>query len=610
MLGHAKIVSLLFDIVLNQQFVDDDEAAVSNWLAKFGSRVDRDLSCNNSNNDISSNKVQSENSSFENNNNNNNSPNHSKFNDENTNILKIPGLQKYLTRLRMLSVLNFVMRNKQNWSPMDEAKASAHRPTIQIFLKFIHFYQIILGIEHSKTFKKATQEKILQKDFKLSMKFDLKTWIPILSRWLPSDQIELFHKNNKFRLDFHIIPGGGDTGAMLWKKGSYSIIVDSGRKVGFFLDHDNKKGQILMESGDATAGSNNNQSKTRIKAKISQTDQTLGALVHQKLSTNNWISDPDESHDAPLFLAEFMHLDKEEISKQANLVMSQPIQKPGLSTHKVVFNLQHKNMFGFGKGKSSTFGRFQASNYSISGLEFVVRSRNEHLTDEDKSEYEKMKSINNSIKSIGGSQKPQNGKPSRPQVSDAYGGYDEEEEEFPTIINTNANKLTEESLEKNFKELEDQFEKSLSTYRKSLPVEQGYSQPTFDEYLKIDPENFTHQLRHGRKINRKEKRHPVKGKISLSEEFPIKKESFLAVLRQAAPKFRHFARLKQFIEMKTPPGFPVHLEAPIFASISAELTVLDLEVFQGSNSGSSPNSKAKLSEGSLKDSLWVWVVFT
>lgn len=42
-----------------------------------------------------------------------------------------------------------------------------------------------------------------------------------------------------------------------------------------------------------------------------------------------------------------------------------------------------------------------------------------------------------------------------------------------------------------------------------------------------------------------------------------------------APQFKHFQKLRDFIEMKLPPGFPVKLDIPVLPTVSARVTFSD-----------------------------------
>ena len=48
-------------------------------------------------------------------------------------------------------------------------------------------------------------------------------------------------------------------------------------------------------------------------------------------------------------------------------------------------------------------------------------------------------------------------------------------------------------------------------------------------------------------------------------------------LQVIAPQFKHFQKLRDFVEMKLPPGFPVKIDLPIFPTISARITFHDFK---------------------------------
>lgn len=57
----------------------------------------------------------------------------------------------------------------------------------------------------------------------------------------------------------------------------------------------------------------------------------------------------------------------------------------------------------------------------------------------------------------------------------------------------------------------------------------------------------------------------------MSEEFPLTVEMLLNVLEVIAP-FKHFAKLREFVQMKLPSGFPVKIDIPILPTVSAKIT--------------------------------------
>lgn len=49
------------------------------------------------------------------------------------------------------------------------------------------------------------------------------------------------------------------------------------------------------------------------------------------------------------------------------------------------------------------------------------------------------------------------------------------------------------------------------------------------------------------------------------------------IFQVIAPQFKHFQKLRDFIEMKLPPGFPVKVDIPVLPTVSARVTFHDFE---------------------------------
>merc|ERR1719266_2412185 len=79
----------------------------------------------------------------------------------------------------------------------------------------------------------------------------------------------------------------------------------------------------------------------------------------------------------------------------------------------------------------------------------------------------------------------------------------------------------------------------------------------------------------GREHICKESRKTFKATVAMSEEFPLTVEMLLSVLEVIAPQFKHFQKLRDFIEMKLPPGFPVKVDIPVLPTVSARVTFHD-----------------------------------
>ncbi|XP_051713589.2 ankyrin repeat domain-containing protein 13C isoform X6 [Oryctolagus cuniculus] len=78
---------------------------------------------------------------------------------------------------------------------------------------------------------------------------------------------------------------------------------------------------------------------------------------------------------------------------------------------------------------------------------------------------------------------------------------------------------------------------------------------TWEEYISAENGKAPHL---GRELVCKESKKTFKATIAMSQEFPLGIELLLNVLEVIAP-FKHFNKLREFVQMKLPPGFPVKL---------------------------------------------------
>ncbi|GIX81657.1 ankyrin repeat domain-containing protein 13C [Caerostris extrusa] len=93
---------------------------------------------------------------------------------------------------------------------------------------------------------------------------------------------------------------------------------------------------------------------------------------------------------------------------------------------------------------------------------------------------------------------------------------------------------------------------------------------TWDEYIN----SYDRYIHLGRPQVCKETRKHFKATVAMSEDFPLSVESLLNVLEVIAP-FKHFKKLRDFVRMKLPSGFPIKLDIPILPTVSACITFQD-----------------------------------
>lgn len=212
-----------------------------------------------------------------------------------------------------------------------------------------------------------------------------------------------------------------------------------------------------------------------------------------------------------------------ETEEEVDILMSSDIYSATLSTKSISFTRAQTGWL-FREDKTERVGNFLADFYLVNGLVLESRKRREHLSEED-------------------------------------------------ILR---NKAIMESLSKGGSLAEQSFE---PVRRQSLtPPPQNTI--TWEEYISAENGKAPHL---GRELVCKESKKTFKATVAMSQEFPLGIESLLNVLEVIAP-FKHFNKLREFVQMKLPPGFPVKLDIPVFPTITATVTFQEFrcDEFDGS----------------------------
>uniref|UniRef100_A0A3Q3NCS5 Ankyrin repeat domain 13C n=1 Tax=Labrus bergylta TaxID=56723 RepID=A0A3Q3NCS5_9LABR len=197
--------------------------------------------------------------------------------------------------------------------------------------------------------------------------------------------------------------------------------------------------------------------------------------------------------------------------EEVDILMSSDVYSATLSTKSITFSRAQTGWL-FREDKTERVGNFLADFYSVNGLVLESRKRREHLSEED-------------------------------------------------ILR---NKAIMESLSKGGNLIEQNFE---PVRRQSLTAPSPNT-ISWEEYITADNGKAPHL---GRELVCKESKKNFKATIAMSQDFPLGIESLLNVLEVVAP-FKHFNKLREFVQMKLPPGFPVKLDIPVFPTITATVT--------------------------------------
>ncbi|XP_019329538.1 PREDICTED: beta-adrenergic receptor kinase 1, partial [Aptenodytes forsteri] len=176
--------------------------------------------------------------------------------------------------------------------------------------------------------------------------------------------------------------------------------------------------------------------------------------------------------------------------------------------------LNKSGIWGWRSEKMEVVSGYEAKVYSASNVELVTKTRTEHLSDQDKS------------RSKGDSPVGQSGSPPAAPVLQAASP-------------TNPTAITPEEY--------------------------------FDPHFDLETRNI------GRPIEMSSKVQRFKATLWLCEQHPLSlAEQVTPIIDLMAISNAHFAKLRDFITLKLPPGFPVKIEIPLFHVLNARITFSNL----------------------------------
>ncbi|XP_065906042.1 ankyrin repeat domain-containing protein 13C-like isoform X2 [Dysidea avara] len=226
------------------------------------------------------------------------------------------------------------IKNCDGWLPLDEAISYGKRETIAAVLKKFR-EQYVDGLVSRKKDLMSNLNEL--GDFYAELKWEFHTWVPFLSRLLPSDLCKIHKCGEKIRVDCTLM----DFNEMSWQRGDLSFVFNG-------EDQNNAKNFIM------TIMDNKKREFQKIK----------------------------------LFGAENVDVDLDE---QIDLLMSRPVVYANMSTKPIKVSRAQSGFLFFRSDKVETVGEYEAQVYDISDLILLSRKRTEHLSSEDKQQHEHMR---------------------------------------------------------------------------------------------------------------------------------------------------------------------------------------------------------------------------
>ncbi|XP_004709600.1 ankyrin repeat domain-containing protein 13A [Echinops telfairi] len=275
---------------------------------------------------------------------------------------------------------------------------------------------------------------------------------------------------------------------------------------------------------------------------------------------DNWAELMEVNHDDKVVTTEHFDLSQEMERLSLDMMkprgreverrLTSPVINTSLDTKNIAFERTKSGFWGWRTDKAEVVNGYEAKVYTVNNVSVITKIRTEHLTEEEKTRY---KADRNPLESLLGTVEHQFG---------AQGDL--------TTECTTANNPTAITPEEYFNEDFDLKDRDIGR-----PKE-----------LTIRTQKF-------------------KAMLWMCEEFPLSLvEQVTPIIDLMARTSAHFARLRDFIKLEFPPGFPVKIEIPLFHVLNARITFGNVNGCSTSEEAASPgvdgapaNSDSPVSSG-------------
>nr|CAI5846460.1 unnamed protein product [Callosobruchus analis] len=202
--------------------------------------------------------------------------------------------------------------------------------------------------------------------------------------------------------------------------------------------------------------------------------------------------------------------------------LTTPIVTTYIDTEKISFERNKAGMWGWRSDKTEAVNGYECKVFSATNVELVTKTRTEHLTDTDKA-----RSKNN-----------------KHPLQNFLGIAEVGENQAPAVVPNE--------------------EYSNSSNPCNITPEEY-----FDKSINLEAQG--RDIGRPKEVNVKVQK--FKANLWLCENYPLSlPEQILPIVDLMAISSSHFAKLKDFIQMQLPSGFPVKIEIPLFHVLNARIT--------------------------------------
>ncbi|KAM7399638.1 hypothetical protein PAMP_018889 [Pampus punctatissimus] len=438
--------------------------------------------------------------------------------------------------------------NRNGWTVLQEAVSTRDPELVRLVLRYR---------DYQRTAKRLAGIPILlerlrqAQDFYVEMKWEFTSWVPLVSRICPSDTYRVWKSGQCLRVDTTLM--GFEQ--MTWQRGNRSFIFrgqDSNAEV-MEVDHDR---QLVF-------------------------CETLCVSSLAALSPGRGNGGACSSNAASLGLLGATQPSDEQVAGR----LSAPVVTTQLDTRNIAFERRHREVswqreeaggtegnktgiLGWRSEKTETVNGYEAKVYAASNVELITRTRTDHLTDQNKNKTKDNKSNRISRLPSPDCHCQLGSTITRSAVSFTLPGGKTPLQNFLGIA--------EQHMGPNNGALVTQM---------SCPVVTNPAALTAEEYFNPGSSPTQRDIGHPCQLTTKTQSiftecvpfSRFKAKLWLCESHPLSlAEQVVPIIDLMAISNALFAKLRDFITLRLPPGFPVKIEIPLYHILNARITFSNL----------------------------------